>query len=538
MSDTAILSAVTEVLGLTAPAEPSDNFFDLGGSSLAAIQLALRLERELGVAVGPRAVLSADTLAELIAGLAGSVGEITDPESTKSEPSAASRQRASMAQQWALDSARAEPDAPPLQFQVGYLLRGPLDVERFQLALTAVCQHHPELLVAFERAGDHDRAVPVPAELPLVHHAWYLDKNYLDESLTAQAAGARAVALLTGAARVPFNRESGLRLRALVVSCATDRHYLMLSLDHLTADGWSLNVLVEDLSTAYAQLLDGQDVLLPPAGSYRDYSHRQWQGSSERRAVLGDYWRSQLPADYADFSLTLPGYRGPGPLRDPRTIELPASERVADALAAAGASSRQSAFTLTAAALCVLIARWTGRSQVRLLTSCANRLGDPGGRTVGWFANGVFPTFELDPDVAFEGFAAEVADRLANAMEHGDLPASYVRREVWPDAPAGYRKDTGIYLACNDAWGESLSLPGCSVEAVELPDAADAPGLQLYLFREATGWVLRVLWHASEYDPDTARALGEQLLELLERAEELLPATLRELCSATAAAIR
>ncbi|MFE3164987.1 acyl carrier protein [Streptomyces sp. NPDC059224] len=71
MSDTPIdevLTAVSEVFGR--PVVPEDDFFALGGDSITAVELSLRLEERLGVEVDVELVVGLPDLAALAEALA------------------------------------------------------------------------------------------------------------------------------------------------------------------------------------------------------------------------------------------------------------------------------------------------------------------------------------------------------------------------------------------------------------------------------------------------------------------------------------
>ena len=58
--------AVMEVLGSTALPSPADNFLDLGGDSLSAIELAILLQERTGIAVSVSQVIAAQDIAEIM----------------------------------------------------------------------------------------------------------------------------------------------------------------------------------------------------------------------------------------------------------------------------------------------------------------------------------------------------------------------------------------------------------------------------------------------------------------------------------------
>jgi hypothetical protein len=125
-----------------------DDFFELGGTSLLAIQLVGRL-RELGLAADIGAVFEAPTAAGLSELLAGPGRASPAPP-----PLRAARRRTtaplSAAQRRAWLFGRANPDSIAYQFAAIFRLRGPLDGRALEGALTDLIHRHEILRTSFE----------------------------------------------------------------------------------------------------------------------------------------------------------------------------------------------------------------------------------------------------------------------------------------------------------------------------------------------------------------------------------------------------
>ncbi|MFJ4617371.1 acyl carrier protein [Streptomyces sp. NPDC088812] len=61
-----VLSIVGEVIR-SGPQRPTDSFYDMGGTSLDAMRICLRVSREFALDIGPEALLDSDDLAGFIA---------------------------------------------------------------------------------------------------------------------------------------------------------------------------------------------------------------------------------------------------------------------------------------------------------------------------------------------------------------------------------------------------------------------------------------------------------------------------------------
>ena len=91
-------------------------------------------------------------------------------------------------------------------------------------------------------------------------------------------------------------REAGSPLRVSLLRLAAADHLLLLTMHHIVSDGWSIGVLVRELTSLYDGAVVGQPVSLPALPiQYVDYAH--WQREWLQGAVLDEqlgYWRDQL----------------------------------------------------------------------------------------------------------------------------------------------------------------------------------------------------------------------------------------------------
>ncbi|MEG1082691.1 MAG: condensation domain-containing protein, partial [Pseudomonas sp.] len=97
-------------------------------------------------------------------------------------------------------------------------------------------------------------------------------------------------------ARLPFDLQHGPLLRVCLVRMAAQEHVLLVTLHHIVADGWSMNVLIDEFSRFYAQCVAGAAPQLPALPiQYADYAlwQRSWLESGELQRQL-EYWTAQL----------------------------------------------------------------------------------------------------------------------------------------------------------------------------------------------------------------------------------------------------
>src|SRR5262249_49669939 len=132
----------------------------------------------------------------------------------------------------------------------------------------------------------------------------------VDLRLEVAPASAEQVSELAGEeARRLFDLERGPALRAHLLELDAQEHVLLLSMHHIVSDGWSMGVLVRELSALYEASVVGRESPLPELPvQYADYAEwqRTWLSGEELERQL-DYWRERLtdlpplnlPADHA-----------------------------------------------------------------------------------------------------------------------------------------------------------------------------------------------------------------------------------------------
>ena len=118
-------------------------------------------------------------------------------------------------------------------------------------------------------------------DLSLVAHL-HLRLPVIDlTELTAEEQGLEVSRLLKAEARQPFNLTQGPLLRATLIHTTPTSHVLALSLHHTICDGWSLGILVRELSTLYNAALTNAPTPLPDLPLQPQRRWDEWLSSGD-----------------------------------------------------------------------------------------------------------------------------------------------------------------------------------------------------------------------------------------------------------------
>lgn len=301
--------------------------------------------------------------------------------------SSAAQREVFAAAYWGADASRSYNEAFCLRF------RGELSVTEIAAALTAVVARHEALRISLSPDGlTACIAAPGAVSLPV-------DAGD-DASLAA--------ALIDEAER-PFDLVNGPLFRARLLRFSATDHTLIVGAHHLICDGYSVGIVVKDLAALYSGRA------LSPAGSYRDYVHREQQrDDSADRAFWQHLFASGAPA----LDLPLDGQRPPLRTYASRREDLDLSPELIKTLKALGAKHGASFFVTLLAAYQTLLHRLTGQDQLVVGVPSAGQTVEGDERLVGHCVNMLPIPARIDSAQSFLLFLTSVRDTVLDAFEH------------------------------------------------------------------------------------------------------------------------
>ncbi|PBC54245.1 non-ribosomal peptide synthetase [Rhodococcus sp. ACPA1] len=363
-----------------------DNFFDLGGNSMASMRLVGRIRGRFAVDIGIRDVFDSSTVAELAAIVAGA-SSTGRPVLTAADPRPealplSGPQRRFWKQFRAAGAEARASHALSLQ------LRDTVDVEILAQALDDVTSRHEPLRTVYVQVGD--TVVAQEAVRPALE---LVDVGDGDVHRT-----------VFELAQEPLDLTEQAPLRVHLVTGADGTQALLLAMHYIAVDEWSVVPLLGDLMGAYAARSHGEEPAWEPLPvGYADYV--VWSQAlvgdpedpdSRRSRQLG-YWRETLDGMPSRLDLPAPAVRGP------RTAEIVPVEIDAELHSAArkfASDTGTSLFMVLQAALATVLTRHGAGTNIPLGSLVAGRTEEALDALVGCFFNIVLLRTDTsgDPD--------------------------------------------------------------------------------------------------------------------------------------------
>ncbi|MFI7441620.1 amino acid adenylation domain-containing protein [Nonomuraea indica] len=489
-----VAAAWHDVLGI-APAGPQADFFELGGDSLVATQLASRLglpieaifdsptlggQRALVAAAastreGVPAVAAAAPVPEIVPAVAPAPAREVIPVVEDPGPAPVSFVQRRM---WFIDQVHG---SAAYAVATALDLRGELDVARLHDAVRELARRHESLRTVFRAPDGEPEQVVLPAgEVPLP----------LDDCDDAERA-------LSEEAARPFDLARGPLFRARLLRLAPDHHVLSLAFHHIVVDGWTITLLRTELAALY----NGR-TLPEPAVRYRDYA--RWQ--REQTADLG-FWAERLRG--VPHSLDLPTDRPRPPMQTfegaVATHALPAE--LAGDLRRLSQQRGATLYMTLLAALHALLYRYSGQEDICVGSPVAGRTRPEFEDIAGCFINTLVMRATVDGGLPYTELLAQVREYALGAYAHQDVTFERLVEELNPPRDLSRNPLFQVLFNLLNLPKSDLDMAGLAVEELAVETGTAQVDLVLYVYEQGDELLCRLEYNTALYDAGTARRL-------------------------------
>ncbi|MEK9520920.1 amino acid adenylation domain-containing protein [Streptomyces venezuelae] len=486
-AESTLAGLFAEVLGLPAVGV-HDSFFELGGDSIVAIQLVNRA-RAAGLALTPRDVFRSRT----VAALARTAGEpAASPRAARETQLDRDALPVSPLQEGFFFHAEFDDRAQDLYVVQELLdLAEDTDPDRLRGALQSLLDRHPLLRASFRQLPGGEVVQRLAERVTLPWREADTAETSLDDILRADRAERFALD------RPPL-------LRATLVKDGR-RHRLLLTLHHIVADGWSVAVLLRELTDAHRGAALPEPTAPEPylswlAGRDRDTAREAW-----REALAGLDGPTRLPVIGAPAD-------GAGEPARPEHVDTRLPRDLTDALSTCARARGLTLSSVFHGLWGLLLGGLTGSRDVVFGTTVSGRTTEVAGldAAVGLFINTVPARVTLRPEETLTELLHRVQDEQAALLDHQHLGLADIQRT----AGGGELFDTLVVFENHPGGAAGEGDPAPLVTGAEVFDAVHYP-LALIVEPAADGLLLRFKHHAARIDPVAVAVLAHRFTSLL-----------------------
>ncbi len=376
-------------------------------------------------------------------------------------------------------------------------LTGVLDTVALERSFAEIIRRHEALRTTFpQQGGAAQQVIAALSDFVLV-------QDDLSREQNPWAAGLRCA---TAEAQQSFNLATGPLLRATLLRLAPTDHLLLLTMHHIISDGWSLGILVRELSALYVASTTGQPSPLPPLPiQYADFASWQhaWLSGEEKEGQL-DYWRQHLAG--APALLELPTDRPRPAVQTFAGAEhvVMVGQPLRTKLTALSERTGTTLFMTLLSAFSILLARNSGQDDIVVGTVVANRTRIEIESLIGFFVNTLVLRNNLAGNPTFVELLHRVRDTTVAAYNHQDTPFDLLVEALQPKRNLSHNPLFQVMLVLQNAHAVSAGriLPDAHagpLQTATIDVATNSAKFDLTLLLEEGDDGLKCVW---EYNTD------------------------------------
>jgi len=393
-----------------------DNFFDIGGHSLKAVQVVARVRDAFGIELPVRKVFENPTISALAQLIDGTDKPLAVAKTSRIVPVP---RNGPLPLSFSEESLRFMGRLfPASTFNVVLAARliGELDTAALGKCINHIVRRHEILRTAFRTVGGHAvRIISEPATMALpVADLRGLSGNGEDELYR----------LVAQESNTPFDLGRGPLFRVKLLRTEDREHALLLTLSHMIADGWSMGILLRELETLYGSCRRGESPELPELPiQYADYA--VWIRERISGAILDDltsYWKQRLHGLSGRVQLPEITESSASGIAAVHNISFRLSRIETDALRKFSKREGVTLFVTLLTVFKLFIHRLTRAEDIVVAVPASERSHSELEGVMGLFMNFLFLRTDVSGEPTFRQLLGRIRDTSREAGEHQDLP--------------------------------------------------------------------------------------------------------------------
>ncbi|MCP4261672.1 MAG: amino acid adenylation domain-containing protein [Planctomycetes bacterium] len=509
-TDSLLCNLWSQVLGVEVTSI-NTNFFESGGHSLLATQLVSRIRDAFQIELPVRTVFELPTVVEL----SRAIEKARLEKGTKVRPSITpvSRDEAlplSFAQERLFFLDQLVPGNPFYNIPMALQITGILNVNALGKSFLEIINRHEALRTSFQnKDGIFQQIIEsnLTRQLPIINL----------ESCSEEERDAEIKRIVREEELKPFDLTTPHLLRTVLLRLAEDNHILIVNMHHIVSDGWSMGILIRELTLLYESFLNEESSPLHELEiQYADFAswQRKWLSGKVLESQL-NYWKEQL-ADLPRLELptdkprpAIASYKG-------NKVDVVIEDKLTLGLKRLSNEAGASLFMTLLAAFAGLMSRYSGQDDIVLGAPIANRNHQEIESLIGFFVNTQVLRIDISGDPEFKELLSRVRKTALDAYANQDIPFEQLVEELQPERDMSRNPLVQVMFVLQNAPMADIELKDLKIKELELESIMVRFDLEFHLW-EVSGELKGALLYSTElFEHHTVVRMVEYFKTMLE----------------------
>jgi len=394
-----------------------------------------------------------------------------------------------------------------------------LDVVALEASLNEIVKRHESLRTTFKTVDGE------PVQVIASRLALQLPLTDL-RSLLEKEREAAAIQFARNEAKHQFDLAEGPLLRALLLQLNDQEWMLSITMHHIVADGWSIEIFYQELSLLYSAFSRHEESPLEDLPiQYADFavSQGEWIHGPKAEAQLA-YWKSKL-ADLSILRLPTDRPRPHEPSFEGSVFTFEISAHLHALLEQFSKQEHATLFMTLLAAFQLLLHRYTDQDDIVVGTPIANRNRADIEDLIGFFVNILVLRTDMSGNPTFRELLRRVRNVALEAYDNQDLPFEKLVKDLQPERDTSrnplFQVSFQLFNSWEDHRGEksetelrySHDLHG---QPIEIDKGTATVDLALDLWELGHGLYGKIEYSTDLFDRETIQRMSRHFVVLLE----------------------
>lgn len=385
-------------------------------------------------------------------------------------------------------------------------LRGELDVDKLNEALTDLTKRHESLRAVPNEDGVSQRIMPVTA---------YDLVQYDLSDLNEDDRNTRLEELKRQEVTEPFDLENGPLTRARLVRLTEDEHFFIFTAHHIVADGWSCGVILKDLGKLYAASTGKQSEDLNNVMPLSEWVDQSIDASkTESYSDARDYWLEEFRSNVTVLELPTDRPRPPAKSYRAHRTTVPVTKDEIEGVSRTAAEQGVTLFTFLMGAFDTLLHRISGQDDVVVGFSLAGQSNLTRRDLVAHAVNFLPIRAQFEQNMSFPELLGVLRGKIFDAVEFQEYPFGALIKELRLERDRSRLPLMSVAFNL-DPSGSGVKIPGLDVETGSVPRAFENFDIFFNIAELSDRYEIQVTANSDLFDRDTIRRYVGSYLTML-----------------------
>ncbi|HEX3022521.1 MAG TPA: amino acid adenylation domain-containing protein [Lachnospiraceae bacterium] len=324
-------------------------------------------------------------------------------------PLSYSQQRLWFLYQW-------EKDSPSYNIPCLFHLPFDVNIESLKKAINMLIERHEILRTTYRMYKEDAVQVIKPYESIPMEVSDFRDSKVNERELRDTFVKEKAI--------IPFNLEEEFPIRAYFYMLPGTDNYLLLNIHHIACDGWSLDIIMNEIQNSYTSMVNEQPINIQPLPiQYADFASWQRQNESTQTFCNHEkYWKNVFEGEVPVLELPTDKQRPPVRSFQGAYVTKTLPENLYRDLNRFCLEEDVTLYMATLTAYAILLYKYTGQTDIVIGSPIANRNRTEVEKMIGFFVNTLPIRIKLNENATFRETVKQVRKVTIEAYEHQELP--------------------------------------------------------------------------------------------------------------------